>query len=448
MGNTEGNPGITVPAIALGSSSEVIWELIGIAVLIFFSAMVAGSESAFFSLKKKDLAALTEGKNKSGHLVVKLLNDAKHLLATILILNTLINISVAILAAEVANVLLANSSQNVRFIVEVVIVTFTLVLLGEVMPKIYGAQYSQRFAKIMAYPMYGIGKVLYPFAFFLSGTTSIIEKRLGKRGHHLHIEDIKQAIEITSDEATTQDEKKILRGIISFSTTYVKQVMTPRLDVIAHDINTTLPELIKSINENRYSRLPVYHETLDKIEGILYIKDILPYLHEKEDFNWRTLLRQPYFVPDSKKIDVLLEEFQQKKMHFAIVVDEYGGTAGIISMEDILEEIVGDINDEFDDDEVQYSRLDDANVVFNGKTSLNDVIRIMNLPDDIFEIVRGEAETIGGLVVEMAGKIPLIGETHVFNNFHFIVESADRKRVRRVKVSIVEPDINEEENAV
>ncbi len=450
MAILEGDPGLgLIPAFVMTWSPEVIWELAGIAFLIVCSALMAGSESAFYSLKKKDLAMLEETKGKSGLLVVKLLNEPKQLLATILIINTIINISVAILAATVIKVFITKATDGEQRIIEVVTVTFTLVLFGEVMPKIYGAQFSTRFAKAMAYPMFILNKVFYPLSFFLTGTTGIIERRMrGKQGHDLHIEEIKQAIEITSDDATTQDEKKILRGIISFSTTYVKQIMTPRLDVISHDINTPFRKLVESINENRYSRLPIFHDTLDNIEGILYIKDIIPYLNEADDFNWRTVLRQPYFVPDSKKIDVLLEEFQIKKMHLAIVVDEYGGTAGIISMEDILEEIVGDINDEFDDDEVQYSILDETNAVFNGKTSLNDVIRIMNLEDDVFEIVRGEAESIGGLVVEMAGNIPAIGETHTYNNFQFTVESADRKRVRRVKLCVLPHDVEEEEHGV
>ena len=427
---------------------EVIWELFGIILLIGAAAAIAGSESAFFSLNKKDIYDLEEGKSKAGHLVVKLLFQPKKLLATILIINTIINISVAILAAEIARVCLINASEFMRFIIEVVSVTFTLVLVGEVMPKIYGAQYSVRFAIAMAYPMYLINKIFSPLSFLLSGTTNIIERKMRSKGHDLHIEEIKHAIDITSDKDTTQDEKKILKGIISFSTTYVKQIMTPRTDVVAHDVNTGFLSLVKSINVNRYSRLPIYNNTLDKIEGILYIKDIIPYLNEGDDFNWKSVLRKPYFIPDSKKIDILLEEFQQKKIHLAIVIDEYGGTAGIISLEVILEEIVGDINDEFDDEEVQYSKLDEHNAIFNGKTSLNDVIRILNLEDDIFEEVRGEAETIGGLVVEMAGRIPSIGEIHSFKNYQFTVESADRKTVRSVKLSILSEDIQEEENAV
>lgn len=441
METVEGDTGFLSLFILLNSFSfEVIAEMGIIMVLIFCSAMMSGSESAFFSLKNKDLINLQEDQHPLGSTIIKLLERPRQLLATILIVNTIVNISIAILAARVISILLPEVNEVVKFLVEVVAVTFVIVLLGEVTPKVYAAQYNISFASVMAFPLLLLNKLFYPVSFFLTSTTGIIEKRMDRKGHDLLLDEIRHAIEITSDEATSQDEKKILRGIINFSSTYVKQIMTSRLDVVAHDITTPFHQLIAYINENRYSRLPIYKGSFDKVEGILYIKDLIPYLNEGNDFNWTILIREPYFVPDIKKIDDLLHEFQTKKVHLAIVVDEYGGTSGIVTMEDVLEEIVGDINDEFDEDEIFYSRLDDENVVFNGKTSLNDVVKVMNLDDDVFEKVRGEAESIGGLVTELSGKLPLLGEQIQFDNFIFTVESADRRHVKRVKLSLVKEE--------
>lgn len=438
METVEGDTGFLSLIILLNSFSfGVIAELGIIAVLIFCSAMISGSESAFFSLRNKDLIDLQEDQAPFSSTIVQLLEHPRQLLATILIINTVVNISIAILASNVTSRLLAGSNDFAKFMVEVVTLTFVLVLLGEVTPKVYAAQYNKSFASFMAYPLFLLNKIFYPLSFFLTRTTSLLEKRIDKKGHDLLLDEIRHAIEITSDEESSQDEKKILKGIINFSSTYVKQIMTSRMDVVAHDITTPFPQLIAYINENRYSRIPIYRGSFDKIEGILYIKDLIPYLNEGNDFNWTILLREAYFVPDIKKIDDLLQEFQLKKVHLAIVVDEYGGTSGIVTMEDILEEIVGDINDEFDEDEIFYSRLDDENFVFNGKTSLNDVVKVMNLEDEIFDKVRGEAESIGGLVTELSGRIPLPGEQINFENFVFTVESSDRRRVKRVKISMV-----------
>jgi gliding motility-associated protein GldE len=342
---------------------------------------------------------------------------------------------IAILATTLLNRIDFGGNELLKQFVDVVMITFTLVLLGEVVPKVYASHHNVKFAAFMAYPLVFLARVFYPISFVLTRTSSVIERRMLKHTHNVSLEDIKDAIEITSSEETSQEEKKILKGVINFGNIYVKQIMTGRLDVVAHDIDTPFDQLVKSINENRYSRVPIYNNSFDKITGILYIKDLIPYLNEPANFNWQNLVREPYFVPDTKKIDLLLQEFKLKKVHLAVVVDEYGGANGIVTMEDILEEIVGDINDEFDDEEVFYSRLDDENFVFDGKTSLTDVIRIMDLEDEVFEKVRGEAESIGGLMIEMAGKIPASGEKMQYENFRFTVELSDKRRVRRVKVS-------------
>ncbi|PSR05938.1 MAG: hypothetical protein BRD49_03050, partial [Bacteroidetes bacterium SW_10_40_5] len=322
------------------------------------------------------------------------------------------------------------------FLIDVVAITFILVLLGEVIPKVYANQLNIGFASFMAIPMFMLNKVLSPLSISLVSMTSLIEKRINKRGHDVSLEDLKKAIDITSEQEQRQEDKQMLKGIVNFSNTSVKQIMTSRVDTVAYSIDTPLSGLVEQINENRYSRLPVYEDSLDNVKGVLYIKDLIPNLNKEDSFKWQKLLRKPYFVPENKKIDDLLREFQTKKVHFAIVVDEYGGASGIITMEDILEEIVGDINDEFDEVEVFYSKLDDSNYVFDGKTPITDLTRIIYISDDYFDYFRSDIESIGGLIVEIAGRIPRIGEVYSYSNLEFKIESADRKRVRRVKITI------------
>jgi putative hemolysin len=411
-------------------------------VLIFCAALIAGSESSFFSLKTADLHELEEENSRLSKAVLKLHERPKSLLATILVTNTLINILFAILGTSLLDKIDFAGNAILKQFIDVILVTFVLVLIGEVVPKVYASHQNIRFSLFMAYPLIFLTRILYPLTFFLTKTSRLIENRMKNKGHIVSINDIRSAIEMTSEDETSEEEKKILKGIISFGNTYAKQIMTSRVDVVAHDIHTSFEQLIKLINQNQYSRVPIYNGSFDKVEGILYIKDLIANLNQP-GFDWTKLIREPYFVPEMKKIDLLLQEFKQKKVHMAIVVDEYGGTAGIITMEDILEEIVGDINDEFDEDEVFYSKLDDDNYVFDGKTALTDVVRVMNLDTESFEKIRGEAESIGGLVVELAGKIPMPKEKIDFENFTFTVELSDRRRVRRVKVSRKEPVITQ-----
>jgi putative hemolysin len=403
--------------------------------LIICSALISGSESAFFSLKSSDLHDLREGKKSFGKPILYLHERPKRLLATILIINTFINILVAILGTTLLERVDFSGNKLLKEFIDVIAVTFTLVLIGEVVPKVYASHQNIRFASFMAYPLIFLIRVFYPFTYLLTRTTRVIEQKMESKGHTASIDDMKSAIEMTSEGETSEEEKNILKGIISFGNTYAKQVMTSRVDVVAHEINTPFDQLIRHIIKNKYSRVPIYNGSFDKIEGILYIKDLLPNLNEGPDFEWEKLIREPYFVPEMKKIDLLLQEFKQKKVHMAIVADEYGGTAGIITMEDILEEIVGDINDEFDDEEVGYNKIDDDNYLFDGKTALTDVVRVMGLSNESFEKIRGEAESIGGLVVELSGKIPRPKEKIEYQDFEFTVELSDRRRVRRVKVS-------------
>ena len=429
-----------VPIFTLLNGVAVV-ELAEIGIILFLilaAALVSGSESAFFSLGNNELLHLKEKKNRLHTAILYLHERPKRLLATILIANTFINIMIAILATSLLDHFDFGKNELLKQFVDVVIITFTLVLLGEVVPKIYASHHNLYFASVVAFPLIFLTRLLYPFSAMLIGTTYIIERRMKQKGyqHNVSLDDIKSAIEITSGDETTIEEKKILKGIINFGNTYVKQIMRPRTDVVAHDVNTPFDQLVAAINENRYSRLPIYDSTFDHVVGILYIKDLIAHLHEP-GYEWNKLIKAPYFIPESKKIDALLQEFKQMKVHMAIVVDEYGGTAGLVTLEDILEEIVGDINDEFDDDEMYYSRLDDENFVFDGKTSLSDVVRIMDLNDVIFDEIRGEAETIGGLMIELGGRIPDLGQTINYGNFAFTAELSDRRSVKRVKVSLM-----------
>lgn len=405
--------------------------------LIICSGLISGSEVAFFSISSKQVFELKSSTYKYHQAIINLLKGPRVLLGTILIANNIINIAIVLLFTIIsAQVFDFGSNPVLAFLIDVVAITFILVLLGEVIPKVYANQLNIGFASFMAIPMFMLNKVLYPLSISLVSMTSLIEKRINKRGHDLSIEDLKKAIDITSEEAQRHEDKQMLKGIVNFSNTTVKQIMTSRVDTVAYSIDTPLSELVEQINENRYSRLPVYEDSLDNVKGVLYIKDLIPNLNKEDSFNWQKLLRKPYFVPQNKKIDDLLREFQTKKVHFAIVVDEYGGASGIITMEDILEEIVGDINDEFDEEDVFYSKLDDSNYVFDGKTPITDLTRIISISDDYFDYFRSDIETIGGLIVEIAGRIPRIGEVYSYSNLEFKIESADRKRVRRVKITI------------
>lgn len=428
-------------------SPEILLPVIGLVFLIICSGLVSGSEVAFFSINGSQLYELRNSKHRYHSTILKLLKKPRFLLSTILIANNIINIAIVILFTILSDQLFGFRDQPVlTFLIDIVAITFILVLLGEVLPKVYANQLNIGFASFMAYPMFVLNKILYPLSLILVQTTSVIENKLSRQNQNVSVREIKEAIDITADEKATQEEKKILKGIVNFGNISVKQIMTARIDVVAYEINTELSELVKHINEHRFSRIPVYENNFDHVEGILYIKDLLPHLDKPGKVKWQKLLRQPYFVPQNKKIDDLLREFQQKKVHMAIVVDEYGGSSGIVTMEDILEEIVGEIHDEFDDDEIYYSKLDENNFVFDGKTSLNDFTRILGLDEHLFEDYQTDVESLGGLLVEILGKIPGIGEKVKYDRLLFTIESADRKRVRRVKVTLVKEDKVEENN--
>ena len=415
-------------------------------ILLICSALISGSEIAFFSLSQTQLDQQTE-KTKGGSLVVKLLQRPKKLLATILITNNFINILIVLLFASLSEEFFGNkdfsinwgvisiSSSIIKFTLEVVLVTFLILLFGEVLPKVYASRNSLNFSEKMAKPVYILRTILSVFSMPLIRLTRIVEKRLGGKNSSFSVEKLSQALELTSDETTTKEEKKILQGIVTFGNTETVQIMKPRIDIFAISDHEQYKDILEKIVKKGYSRNPVYHESIDNIIGVLYAKDLLEHL-DKTNFKWQSLLREPFFVPENKKLDDLLSEFQEKKNHLAIVVDEYGGTSGIVTLEDVIEEIVGDINDEFDDEDLAYSKLDANNYVFDGKTTIKDFCKVLTLDDEsVFEEEKGESETLAGFILEISGKFPRKGEKIIFHNFSFTVEALDRKRIKQVKVT-------------
>ncbi|MCC6685216.1 MAG: gliding motility-associated protein GldE [Bacteroidia bacterium] len=424
----------TIPA------SDWLSVLISILIIFIFLACVAvfsASENAFFSISPATVDELREDNSRFAKATVFLMTHPKKLLATILIGTNFVNVGIVVLSSFIMNILFDFSINPIAgFIFQVVIVTFLIVMIGEVLPKIYAVQNSMKMVKLIASPMFTLSKVLSPLVFILEKSTSIIDKRITKKGHMLSIDELNHAIDITSEEDAPEEEKEILKSIVNFGNISVKEIMKPRMDVVAYDKKTDLSSLIKEINEWGYSRIPIFEGNFDRIVGVLYIKDLLPHLGKVNDLAWQKLIKPPYFVPESKKIDDLLKEFQNKRVHLAIVVDEFGGTSGIVTMEDILEEIFGEIKDEFDEDELFYSKLDESTYVFEAKISLNDMCRLMEIEDNSFDDIRGDADTLGGLILEMTGKIPNLKQKIEYNHFMFTIESVDKRKIKRVKVEL------------
>ena len=401
--------------------------------------MISGAEVAFFSLTQVQLEEESDSfSNRT--IVKKLLENPKKFLATILVANNFINIATVLLFASLGEVWFEDldweiSGIKVRTILEVGVITFLILLFGEILPKVYASRNNEKFSGFMAKPLLFLYKVLSVFSVPMQNATTFLENRLAKTKSNLSVSELSQALELTSNDDTTDEEQKILQGIVSFGNTDTKQVMQPRIDIFALDIDATFKEIVTLITKEGFSRIPVYTDSLDKIEGILYVKDLLPYL-DRTEFDWKHLIREPFFVPENKKLDDLLKEFQEKKVHLAIVVDEYGGTSGILSLEDIIEEIVGDITDEFDADDLMYSKIDDYNYVFEGKTSLKDIYKVTNVDQTLFEEHKGEAETIAGFVLEISGAFPKKNDKISFNGYVFTVEHLDKKRIKQLKLTI------------
>lgn len=431
-------PQLLVGLIAAFSASSFWISGITLLGLLVISGLVSGSEVAFFSLSSDELDKLKESDEKRDQRAYSLMKDPRELLATILIINNLVNILIVTIStvATLEVVGYDNADGKVFFYLTIVI-TIIIIFFGEIIPKVYATNRGYEFARLVTPLLFVSNKICKPVSWLLLSISNLIERRIEKKGYNLSVDEVNQALEITDEKEISQEEKGILKGIVNFGTLSVKQVMKSRVDIMALDIETDFHDLMDQINKTGYSRIPVYSESVDKIEGILYIKDLLPHLDNEEDFKWQTLMRPGFFVPESKKIDDLFRDFQEKQVHMAIVVDEYGGTEGLITLEDVIEEIVGEINDEFDEEsDITYNKLDQNTYVFEGKTSLNDVCKVISVESDIFDEVKGESESLGGLILELNRKLPNAGEKITYSNFHFTVVAVDQKRIKRVRVYI------------
>jgi putative hemolysin len=426
-------PSLFFSAIA---DTNLIIGFVGIFVLLFLSAIVAGAEVAFFSLSSKDIEDTLQENSSKGKIISQLLEKPKKLLATLLVANNFINIAVVILFSFVGrNVFTDIDSPLLKFILEVIVVTFLILFFGEVLPKVYASRNNVKFAKRVVYPIAFLDKLLSPVSLPMRAVTLYLHNKLGKQKTSFSVDQLSQALELTDSEGTSSEEQKILEGIVSFGNTDTKQVMSPRIDIFALEIAESFEIICPKIIEKGFSRIPVYRDNIDQIEGVLFVKDLLPHI-DKTEFDWTTLIREAFFVPENKKLDNLLKDFQSLKSHLAIVVDEYGGTSGLVSLEDVIEEIVGDISDEFDDEHLNFSQIDDKNYLFEGKINMKDFYRIIDVNEDIFESHKGEAETLAGFILEILGNFPKKDQKIAFENCVFTIETVDKKRVKQIKVTI------------
>ena len=416
--------------------TNLVFGFVAIFTLLFCSALVSGAEVALFSLSQKDIDDTLQHHPSKGKIISELLEKPKKLLATLLVANNFINIGVVILFSYVGHDIFSGiTSPVLKFIIEVILVTFLILLFGEVLPKVYASRNNIKFAKLIAYPVAGLDKLLSPISLPMRKVTIYLHNKLGKQKTNFSVDQLSQALELTDTDETSTEEQKILEGIVTFGNTDTKQVMSPRMDIFALEIDESFKTIYSKIVEKGYSRIPVYRDNIDHIEGVLFVKDLLRHI-DKEEFDWKTLIREPFFVPENKKIDNLLKDFQSMKSHLAIVVDEYGGTSGLVSLEDIIEEIVGDISDEFDGNNVNYSKIDDKNYLFEGKINLKDFYRVTDVDEDLFEIKKGEAETLAGFILEVLGNFPKKDQKLEFENCTFSIEAVDKKRVKQIKVTI------------
>lgn len=408
-------------------------------ILLLISFFLAGAEVAYFSLSYKDINMLKTKQQPGYKRIVDLLENPKTLLASLLIANSFVNIAIIIISNFIVDEMIVFNNQLwwVEFLIKVLSVTFLLVLFGEVMPKVMATQNNIRFAKDAGPLVEGISVLFKGLSERLVGTSDFIEKKLAKKSNTSYsLEELDHAIDITTDDEASQKEKNILKGIVKFSNITARQVMRARLDVSGVEYSTSFADLIRRVEELHYSRLPVYKEDLDRIVGILHTKDLLPLLESSPDYDWHPLMKPPYFIHEQKMIEDLLQEFQAKRIHFAVVVDEFGGTSGIVTLEDIMEEIIGEIKDEFDDEDIAHVKVDDFNYIFEGKIMIHDVCRVMELPMETFDEIRGESESLAGLVLELAGEIPAVNLVVTSGDFEFTVLEIEKNRLRKIKVSI------------
>lgn len=420
-------------------SLAILISLIVLFILLFFSAMISGSEIGFFSLGPQHIEKLRGSIGGNSKLILRLLERPKRLLATILIANNFVNVAIVILSTYIVSEWFNLSSFPIlAFVVQVIVVTALILLLGEILPKMYASVYPVSFSLSMARALQLLIKLFSPFSNLLVRSTSFLDNMLSDKDYALSRSELSDAIDLTADESTPEEGKKILKGIVRFGDIEVKEIMRSRVDVISLDLDAGYREVMKVIVESGFSRIPVYEESFDHISGILYVKDLLPHLKQSEDYKWQHLIRDAFFVPENKKINDLLKEFQEKKIHLAVVVDEYGGTSGIVTLEDVLEEIVGEITDESDTgtEDFMYEKIDDQTYLFEGKTTINDFCKILNEEDDIFDEVKGDSDSLAGLILELEGKIPEKGAVTTFMRYRFKTVEVDPKRIKRIMVSI------------
>ena len=419
----------------LGINYQFNFDIILLVILLILSGFISGSEVALFSLSKTEIESKSD--LKSFKIITNLLEKPNKLLATILVANNLINIAIVILFTKLGEVLFsAIGSPLIKFFIEIVVATFLILLFGEILPKIYASRNNISFSRIIAYPLSILDIIFSPISLPMQKFSNYIKNKLAIQNSNISIDQISHALDLTRPEDTTKQEQKLLKGIVNFGNIDTSEIMCTRIDIFALDSKLKSEEVLKSITRTNHSRIPVYDENLDKIIGVLHIKELLPFL-DKKDFQWKKLLRKPLFIPENKKLDDLMLEFQEKKVHLAIVVGEYGGTSGLVTLEDVIEEIVGDISDEFDDDNLLYSKIDDQNYIFDGKTSLHDFCRIIREDKNIFDQYKGDAETIAGFILEISKSFPRKNSKINFMKFIFTVESIDKKRIKQIKLTIL-----------
>ena len=426
-----------ISEILLLDSYDLVIKILLIIFLVISSALISGSEVAFFSLSNTEIKKASNSKSRSLKLISTLRNNPRRLLAVLLVSNNFINISIVLLLSSFGNLFNFELVPHwVNFALEVGFITLIILLFGEILPKVYANRNPISFSKKMALPIQILDKYIFFFLTIpMSNMTHFIQKKLIFKKTNLSVDKLSDALELTDKSETSKDEQKILNGIVSFGSLEVKQIMKPRIDVFSVSNDISFIELIKIVKQNKYSRIPVFKKTIDKIIGVIYLKDLFPYLN-KNEFDWNTLIRDPYFIPENKKLDDLLKEFQQLKIHLAVVVDEYGGNSGIVTMDDIVEEIVGEINDDFSQDDVPYFKIDNSNYIFEGKSNLNDLFQVIDIKDQsIFESKRGDSETLAGFVLEQIGFFPKKGYSIKVNNILFTINEVDRKRIKKIKVS-------------
>ena len=416
-------------------TTRIVIAVLLTAFLLLMSGFASGSEIAFFSLSPQDLDELEPDKNSYDEKIQQLRNDSERTLATILITNNLVNVTIIMLCNYIFGSLVQFKVEWLEFVVITVLLTFMLLLFGEIMPKIYSRQAPLKFCRKVVSGIIFLRKLFWPFATILIKSGMIAEKAVPRESRQLSVDDLEQALELT-DEEDIKDEQSMLQGIIRFGDETANDVMTPRQDIENIEIHSSFKEVLQFINENNYSRIPVYQGNEDNIRGVLYIKDLLPYISKSESFRWQSLIRPPYFVPETKRLDDLLREFQENKIHIAIVVDEFGGTSGLVTLEDILEEIVGEINDEYDEDIKPYTKLNDNTYLFEGKILLSDFCKVLQVSDDEFDAVAGEADSLAGLLLELKGDFLSLHEKLTYEQYSFEVMEVEGRRISRVKVTV------------